>query len=336
MNRFSNEARIWEREQAFLDFANLETIMTSRRYDRPTEGQPLGCSDWGSVNMRGFRPHPPPTYGAGARIMLGLVVPPLLIGLVLGVFAAAGQHSGSRASSSTSSTGTAITTTNPVVAARIGDCFTDDDLARLSLTDYCQTGTYEVVQRFDGTSDPGVCAGLASDLDYPDVVHDIVLCLRYHYYNADEAAHAAPGTCVGQPAGSDEWHPYDCQAGVFTVLGRFYGVSDGGQCQSWGRYDRSLYFSAPGNDRLQMVLCLQYMYSYGGDAGYAQRGHCMVRAADGYLYFPADNTCAGTNVVVTGRSNTYDDEGFCGNDGWLTGDAGRYPELNYTVCWRWR
>lgn len=44
----------------------------------------------------------------------------------------------------------------------------------------------------------------------------------------------------------------------------------------------------------------------------------------------------GSNVYVTGRTSTPNYPAFCGQDASTYWRSNEFPDLGYTVCWRWR
>jgi hypothetical protein len=230
--------------------------------------------------------------------------------------------------------------TDPIASARVGNCFSADisgsrvDLHSVS----CGPGAYQLIQRYDNSTDGGQCDNLADNdytVTYPD--RRLVFCLTYHYGD-DQAAHARLGTCIGQADGSDSWYPYSCQPGTFKVVGRYHGSTDASRCGTSPYYDWNVNTTVSGNSAANLLLCLSFQF--GSDAGYARVGNCMIRNGSGSsftLSFPSGSSCDGTNTVITGRDIKFSDAGaksFCGNDGYAGQSITRYPQLSYTVCWR--
>jgi len=225
-----------------------------------------------------------------------------------------------------------------ISTARSGDCFNDKVVggqSNLTPTS-CGPNTYQVLQRLDNTTDSKLCDnidGADFSVSYPD--RDVVLCLSYQY--SDGAAHAAVGSCIGQSVYTQGWYPYACQPGTFKILARYRNTLDASKCGTWPRSDWSINYNVPRNSTLDLVLCLSYQYTSGGDSGYAQVNDCMNKVGGGAelaFHFPDGSTCDGTNVVITGRDNLYNDRNLCGNDGWQSEEVPRYPQFTYTVCWR--
>lgn len=108
-----------------------------------------------------------------------------------------------------------------------------------------------------------------------------------------------------------------------------YGGDDyGGDGSDGGGFDGG------GGGRRSGRLCPRM--NYPDDAGRAEVDHCL--AMTGPRHAPTF-TCTDrdrANVVVTGRAGGQPGAGFRGDDGATTWRHNDFPELGYTVCWRWR
>ncbi|MGP4110466.1 serine/threonine protein kinase [Streptomyces sp. 4N509B] len=225
---------------------------------------------------------------------------------------------------------------DPVELAVEGDCFHNHGTMRnmeLEPTT-CGDGAFEAVSIIDASTDPDDCQGTEDAdwaINYPSFGR--TLCLSYHHANGT-AYHAEVGDCVyGPKEGGSYWTEQDCQTGNFTVVGVYDGRSSWDHCdgQTWhhGRH-----YTVGGWPALNRRLCLTM--NYPDDAGRASVDHCMVMSESGgtrSFHFAAD--CASANVIVTGRTSTYNDPGFCGNDGSTWWQNPDFPDLGYTMCWRW-
>ncbi|WP_206305952.1 serine/threonine-protein kinase [Streptomyces sp. RFCAC02] len=228
-----------------------------------------------------------------------------------------------------------VTTPDPIADAVEGDCFvnygTMDDFDLQS--SYCEDGAFEAVSVIEGSTDHDDCEG-TEDADwyvnYP--AQAVTLCLSYLHANGS-AYHAEPGDCVyGLQDDGTVWDVQDCQDGNFTVVARFDGESDWDDCDDW-TWHHGRHFSVDSWPELDVRLCLAM--NYPDDAGTAAVDNCMSMSgpAESATFHYSD--CSSANVIITGRTSTYDDPGFCGNDGWTTWQNSDFPDLGYTVCWRW-
>ncbi len=226
-------------------------------------------------------------------------------------------------------------TPDPVGDAEVGSCFDDrgtgnhSDLTPTS----CTSGAFKVVQINSATTDLNSCDGVTdSDRSVSSAEHDRVLCLSY-LSPGGTAYHARSGDCVYGTSPSSSWSEVSCQTGNFKVLAAYRGTSDSAKCNSLTHYNQWLHIPAGGYSGLDMMLCLSM--NYPDDAGYATQRECLLKSGDGpKARFTNVGSCASSNVYVTGRTSTYNDAGFCNQDGWTTWENPDYPRLGYTVCWR--
>lgn len=225
---------------------------------------------------------------------------------------------------------------DPVGDAEIGSCFDDEgtrtrpDLVSTS----CSPGAFKVVDIRHGTTGLDSCDGVDdSDESVSSQRHDLVLCLSYLNPGGD-AYHAGQGDCVYGPNGSGAWHTEPCETGNFKVLAVYRG-RDESKCGDWPHYNLLKPFNGPSGAGLDRILCLSMNYP---DAmGYAQVRQCLLKSGSGSdATFTNTGSCDSSNVVVSGRTGRYEAASFCGNDGWTTWRSREYPELAYTVCYRWR
>lgn len=220
---------------------------------------------------------------------------------------------------------------HPIRDAEEGDCFTNsgtmEDMDLEATT--CGDSTFEAVEVLHDTTDSDDCG--PSDWTVSYSRYDLVMCLDYQHSLGD-AYHASEGDCVYGDSGADtDWTEEGCETGNFTVLERLKGTKDTSRCEGgYGTYSR--YFTVERWPELNAVLCLRM--NYPDDIGYAEQDTCMIKTGS-----PPDldfefADCDRSNVVVIGRTPTYDDPGFCGDDGWSTWRPRGYPGLAYTACFR--
>ncbi|MDA1362864.1 serine/threonine-protein kinase [Glycomyces luteolus] len=229
------------------------------------------------------------------------------------------------------------TETDPVAAAVVGDCFWDygDETTADLEPSYCEDGSFEVVEVFEGTTDLSSCDAVDDvTTSVSSSAGDLVLCLSYLHPNG-EAYHAEVGECVFGPNDSvSQWYPIDCQEGAFEVLERLEGVSDPASCAGSVYYNQNYTFTTS-QSYLDVVLCLSMIYP--DDMGYATQDDCMSMSGDPdagtALFTFAD--CDSANTYVTGRVDEYENLDWCGDDGWSTWMSTDFPEHAYTVCWRY-
>jgi hypothetical protein len=221
--------------------------------------------------------------------------------------------------------------------ATVGSCFYDygtsttPDLVSTS----CTTGAFEVVKVVDGTTDLGSCDNVTGeDEAVSSPSDDLVLCLSYQ--SAGNAFHATQGNCVyGLSASNEDWNVENCQTGNFKVLAVYRGTTDSSKCKSWPNYDEWKDFTVSSDSGLDVMLCLSL--NYPDAAGNATQNECLSKSgSDSDATFTNTGSCSNANVYITGRTSTYDDKSFCGNDGWTTWEPTDYPSLGYTVCWAYR
>jgi hypothetical protein len=232
-------------------------------------------------------------------------------------------------------TTTQAPTQDPEAQATVGSCFYDygtsttPDLVSTS----CTTGTFEVVKVVDGSTDLSSCDNVTGeDKAVSSPSDDLVLCLSYQS-GGGNAFHATQGQCVyGLSASNDQWDVQDCQTGNFKVLAVYRGTTDSSKCNSWPNYDEWKDFTVSSDSGLDVMLCLSM--NYPDAAGNATQNECLYKSgSDSNATFTNTGSCSNANVYVTGRTSTYDDKSFCGNDGWTTWEPTDYPSLGYTVCW---
>lgn len=221
-----------------------------------------------------------------------------------------------------------------VKTLQIGDCVYDSNPstasnAKLS-SSACVPGSFKIVGAFDNTTDMNSCNSVGQvSQTVSSRTDDRVVCLSYQ---ANGTAYwATPGQCVyGLNGAGNSWNAEACQTGNFKVVARYPQTSDKSRCPAWPQSNES--YSYPNTDSgLAVLLCLQMNYP---DAlGNAQQNECLVK--NGNTFTNADS-CPNSNVVVSGRTGTYDDPAFCGHDGASWWRPSEFPELGYTVCWRWK
>lgn len=229
------------------------------------------------------------------------------------------------------------TETDPVVNAVVGDCFWDygDETTADLEPSSCEDGSFEVVDIYYDTTELSSCDGVDDvTTSVSSSAGNLVLCLGYLHPNGD-AYHAEVGECVFGPNDSvSEWYPIDCQEGAFEVLERLEGVSDPASCSASVYYNQNYTFTTS-QSYLDVVLCLRMIYP--DDMGYASQDDCMSMSGDPdagtALFTFAD--CDSANTYVTGRVDEYDNQDWCGDDGWSTWMSSDFPEHAYTVCWRY-
>nr|WSX78885.1 hypothetical protein OH826_36565 [Streptomyces sp. NBC_00899] len=225
---------------------------------------------------------------------------------------------------------------DPIATAQAGDCFDNsgtEQTADLTPT-VCAPRTFKVVQVLQGTTATSGCDRLPGDdwnVSYSS--QNLVLCLSYQYENGT-AYHATAGTCVYGDSATSDWDELQCQTGAFTVQQRITGTTDGSRCKGLRNNDWAEHFGVSGRSDLDVTLCLSMVYP--DDAGHAVLNQCMHFS--GSSTHPALHAakCGSANVIVTGRTPKYNDSKFCGNDAWATWRPNNYPELSYTLCYRYR
>lgn len=229
-------------------------------------------------------------------------------------------------------------TQDAMAQASVGDCFYDEGTSTtpdLVSTD-CTTGAFEVVKVNDSTTDLSSCDGVTDeDEAVSSSADDLVLCLSYQNSGGD-AFHAAQGDCVyGQSSTGSEWDVESCETGNFKVLATYRGTTDSSKCKNWPNYDEYRYYTVDSDSSMDVLLCLSM--NYPDAVGNATQNECLEKGGTTTSpTFTNTGSCSTSNVYVTGRTSTYDDPSFCGNDGATWWENSDYPNLAYTVCWAWR
>ncbi|MEY9862791.1 putative membrane protein YgcG [Catenulispora sp. GAS73] len=217
---------------------------------------------------------------------------------------------------------------------QIGDCVYNSNpstasSAKLSAA-ACVPGSFKIVGAYDNTTNMSSCDGagqVSQTVSSP--TDNRVVCLSYQ--SNGTAYWATPGQCVyGLNGAGNSWNAEACQTGNFKVVARYPQTTDKSRCPAWPQSNES--YSYPNSDSgLAVLLCLQMNYP---DAlGNAQQNECLVK--NGNTFTNVDS-CPSSNVVVSGRTSTYDDPAFCGHDGSSWWRPSEFPDLGYTVCWRWK
>lgn len=225
---------------------------------------------------------------------------------------------------------------DPIATAQTGDCFDNSGTATTAdLTPaMCAPQTFKVVQVLQGTTVTSGCDSVAGDdwnVSYTN--RNLVLCLSYQYENGS-AYHATAGDCVYGSSATSDWDELDCQTGAFTVQKRITGTTDGSRCKNLRDNDWAEHFGVSGRSDLDVTLCLTMIYP--DDAGHAVLNQCMHFSGSSTHPSLHAAKCGSANVIVTGRTPHYNDSKFCGNDAWATWKPNNYPELSYTLCYRYR
>jgi serine/threonine protein kinase len=218
--------------------------------------------------------------------------------------------------------------------AEVGDCFADSyssgsqvDLHR----DECVPGNYEVLQRIDGTTDPGdACDEVGANWTVTwDNGAPMVLCMRYLY--EDPTFNAGPGECLWGDAPDEEWEIVPCDDYVLEVLQVIHGPSDHEDCGDDPKVRFSVTHTNESRTDLSARVCLTFRY--GNDGAFARTDDCMVWPGENPVF--AD--CANATHYVSGYNADEFDPPFCGDDGWSgwnEDDPAWAEHLNYTVCLR--
>ncbi|MFF0388288.1 hypothetical protein ACFYS8_06265 [Kitasatospora sp. NPDC004615] len=222
---------------------------------------------------------------------------------------------------------------DPIRTARAGQCFGADGSGqdvRLEPAD-CGNGVFKVLRVFEGTTDRSRCDDIPADtwnFSYPG--YNLVLCLSYQYEHGD-AYYARPGQCVyGEPGTS--WVQLSCQTGAFTVLARHQGPADANFCGAAPSAQKVMQFPVPRWDSQSVTLCLEMRYP--DDLGRAVVNQCLAQTGPANHATFTKAPCDRANVIVVGRTSTYNAPGFCGRYGWGTWSPKTYTDLAYTVCYR--
>ncbi|MER5635890.1 hypothetical protein ABT095_02905 [Kitasatospora sp. NPDC002227] len=217
--------------------------------------------------------------------------------------------------------------------ASVGDCFTDSGTSttpKLAVAS-CGPGTFKVLRINSATTDLKSCDGVTdNDESVSSSLAQRVLCLSYQS-SGGTAYHARQNDCVFGESGDHPWGKQACQTGNFKVLARYRGNTDEAQCKDWPNYNFWRKMPVSADSDLGVLLCLSM--NYPDDLGYATVNECLSKSGS---TFTNVGSCANSNVYVTGRTGTYDDPGFCGQDGAMWWRSVEYPSFAYTVCWRWR
>ncbi|HTJ67262.1 MAG TPA: hypothetical protein VL551_07010 [Actinospica sp.] len=239
---------------------------------------------------------------------------------------------------STATTAAPTDTGDTVSQATVGSCYYDDGTSTTPdlISTSCTTGAFEVVKILNDTTDLNSCDNVADDDEaVSSSADDIVLCMSYQ--NAGGTAfHASQGDCVyGQSASGSDWDTESCETGNFKVLAVYRGTTDSSKCSSWPHYNQWRNYTVPSDSGLDVLLCLSM--NYPDDAGYATQNECLSKTgSDSSPHFTNTGSCSNANVYVTGRTSTYDDQSFCGNDGSTWWENPDFPALAYTMCWQYR
>lgn len=223
--------------------------------------------------------------------------------------------------------------TDPVAIAGVGDCFFDTGTnghADLTPTT-CTTGTFKVVRINEGSTDLDGCANVpGNDESVSSKRYSRVLCLSYQSPGGD-SYHARQGDCVFGPNGAGPWSLLSCRTGAFKVLAIYRGTSDHSKCDSWPHYNQWRTVSGPKGADQDVLQCLSMVFP--DDAGYATVRECLSKSGS---TFTNVGSCDRSNVYVTGRTSTPNSPAFCGQDASTYWRSNEFPDLGYTVCWRWR
>jgi hypothetical protein len=228
------------------------------------------------------------------------------------------------------------TPTDPIADAQVGDCFDNNGTATspdLSPT-YCGYGTFKTLKVINGTTDTHQCDDIPRDSwNVANLTRQVVLCLSYQYEHGT-AYYAKPGACVYGSSATSDWNEIKCQTGAFTVLRRLTGTTDTSKCKNVTNDDWSEHFGVTGRSDLDVTLCLSMRYP--DDAGHAEMNECMKMSGPSNRPVFHSSSCGAANVVINGRTSKYNAKSFCGNNGWSTWKPNDYPELAYTICYRWK
>ncbi|WP_406300431.1 hypothetical protein OG948_34880 (plasmid) [Embleya sp. NBC_00888] len=163
--------------------------------------------------------------------------------------------------------------------------------------------------------------------------NNLVLCLSYQHPNGT-AYHARAGDCVYGLSSGYSWNAWPCQTGNFKVQAAYRDTTDTSKCNSWPNNNLWKTFTVSSDTGLNVLLCLSI--NYPDDLGRAAVRTCLRKSGtDAHPTFTNVGSCAGSNVVVTGRTAAPRNAAFCGRDGSAYWDSPEYPALSYTVCWRW-
>jgi hypothetical protein len=222
------------------------------------------------------------------------------------------------------------TPADPLAAAQPGECFSNDGSEQhpaLRPDSACPDGDFQVVQVLAGTTDASGCDEVThDDWNIIDPAGDQALC--FSYQTSSSAYHAADGQCVYGPSHRDTtWRSEPCEAGTFSVVARYRDTTDGSECGSDS--DMARQFTVPGYPDLDELLCLQVNYPV---VGTVPIDTCLLKSGTGSDASFSQVPCDEANVVVTGRTGTYDDPSFCGTDGASWWHPRGYRDLGFTTC----
>jgi hypothetical protein len=222
--------------------------------------------------------------------------------------------------------------TDPVATAAVGGCFHlagPDDNAELTPTT-CAAGTFKVLRINEGSTDLHSCADVpGDDENVSSKRYSRVLCLGYQSPGGD-SYHAGQGDCVLGASGSP-WSVQPCRAGAFKVLAVYRGTGDHSKCASLPHYNHWRTVPGPSGANQDVLQCLSMVFP--DDAGYADVNQCLRKSGD---TFTNVGDCDRSNVEVTGRTDQPADPAFCGRYAYTYWRSDQFPDLGYTVCWRWR
>jgi hypothetical protein len=244
---------------------------------------------------------------------------------------------GSDSGSSGSGGGTSTDPTDdPIATAEVGDCFYNSgtgDKPHLA-PDTCDPGSFKTIKVINGTTDTHKCDNVPKDSwNVAYLSHKVVLCLSYLYEHGT-AYYAQPGDCVYGSSATSDWNEIDCQTGAFTVVRRLTGTTETGSCKGVKNNDWSEHFGVTGRKDLGVALCLSM--NYPDDAGHAAINQCMRLTGPSTRPVIHASSCGSANIVINGRTSKYNASSFCKNYGWATWKPSDYPELAYTVCYRYK
>ncbi|MFF3215839.1 hypothetical protein ACFYYB_35135 [Streptomyces sp. NPDC002886] len=223
--------------------------------------------------------------------------------------------------------------TDPIAIAAVGDCFHDTgttDHADLTATT-CAPGAFKVLRINEGSTDLDGCAKVpGNDQSVSSKRYSRVLCLSYQSPGGD-SYHARQGDCVFGPNGAGPWSLLSCRTAAFKVLAVYSGTSDHSKCDSWPHYNQ--WRTVPGSKGAgrDVLQCLSMVFP--DDAGYASVRECLLKSGS---TFTNVGSCERSNVYVTGRTSTPNNPAFCGQDASTYWRSNEFPDVGYTVCWRWR
>ncbi|MFD0574174.1 hypothetical protein ACFQ0T_39345 [Kitasatospora gansuensis] len=223
--------------------------------------------------------------------------------------------------------------TDPIATAGVGDCFFDTGTsgqADLNPTT-CTSGAFKVVRINEGSTDLGGCTNVpGNDESVSSKRYSRVLCLSYQSPGGD-SYHAQQGDCVFGPSGADPWSVLSCRIAAFKVLTVYSGTSDHSKCDNWPHYNHWRTVPGPKGADRDVLQCLSMVFP--DDAGYATVRQCLSKSGS---TFTNVGSCERSNVYVTGRTDTPNNPAFCGQDASTYWRSNEFPDLGYTVCWRWR